>query len=204
MKNKNAPGGLIATLRGQILCTGIIPLTARQNRPLQAFNHWQEPVYFLKFRHPQTMQVAVGVDRHRLFAAQLKHRLGCLTGGEVAELSAVFGLHKEPLDVVHIHHGVLHRTHRNREGAAGKLCHRQMLFAAGFHRVGEQLLHLFAAADQRNACIVDGGDQVATVLTDIKLCLHIQILHRNVVGVSCGYMITFPSWIFCDWVTQAA
>ena len=54
-----------------------------KNRLLQAFDHWQEPVYFLKFRHPQTMQVAVGVDRHRLFAAQLKHRPGCLTGGEV-------------------------------------------------------------------------------------------------------------------------
>jgi organic radical activating enzyme len=108
---------------------------------------------------------------------------------------------EEPLDVVHIHHGVLHRTHRNREGAAGKLCHRQMLFAAGFHGVGEQLLHLFAAADQRNACVVDGGDQVATVLTDIKLCLHIQILHRNVVSVFYGYMITFPSYVFCDRVT---
>ena len=139
------------------------------------------------------MQVAVSVDRHRLFAAQLKHRLGRLPGGKIAELSAVFRLHKEPLDVVYIHHGVLHRTHRNREGAAGKLCHRQMLFAAGFHGVGEQLLHLFAAADQRDACVVDGGDQVATVLTDIKLCLHIQILHRNVVGVFCDYMITFPS-----------
>ena len=34
-----------------------------------------------------------------------------------------------------IHHGVLHRTHRDGEGAAGKLCHRQMLFAAGFHGV---------------------------------------------------------------------
>ena len=98
-----------------------------QNRLLQAFDHWQEPVYFLKLRHPQTMQVAVSVDRHRLFAAQLKHRLGCLTGGEVAELSAVFGLHKEPLDVVYIHHGVLHCTHRDGEGAAGKLCYRQML-----------------------------------------------------------------------------
>ena len=50
---------------------------------------------------------------------QFKHRLGCLTGSEVAELSAVFGLHKEPLDVVHIHHGVLHCTHRDGEGAAG-------------------------------------------------------------------------------------
>jgi len=37
------------------------PLAARQNRLLQAFNHWQEPVHFLKLRHPQTMQVAVGV-----------------------------------------------------------------------------------------------------------------------------------------------
>jgi len=39
----------------------IIPLATRQNRLLQAFSHWQEPVYFLVFHHPQTMQVAVGV-----------------------------------------------------------------------------------------------------------------------------------------------
>ena len=36
---------------------------------------------------------------------------------------------------------------------------------------------------------------------DIKLCLHIQILHRNVVSVFYGYMITFPSYVFCDRVT---
>ena len=71
------------------------PLAARQNRLLQAFNHWQEPVYFLQLRHPQTMQVAVGVDRHRLFGAQLKHRLGCLTGSEGAELS-----HKNPFQKI--------------------------------------------------------------------------------------------------------
>ena len=39
----------------------INPLATRQNRLLQAFSHWQEPVYFLVFHHPQTMQVAVGV-----------------------------------------------------------------------------------------------------------------------------------------------
>ena len=60
---------------------------------------------FLRLGHPQTMQIAVGVDRHRLFAAQLKHRLGCLPGGKRVELSVVFSLHKEPLDVVYIHHG---------------------------------------------------------------------------------------------------
>ena len=73
----------------------------RQNHWLHAkqapasVNHWQEPVHFLKFRHPQTMQVAVGVDRHRLFGAQFKHRLGCLPGGEDAELS-----HKNPFQKI--------------------------------------------------------------------------------------------------------
>ena len=85
--------------------------------------------------------------------------------------------------MVHIHHGVLHCTHRDGEGTAETLCHRQMLFAAGFHRVGEQFLHLFAAADQRNACVMDGSDEVATVIADVKLGLHIEILHWNVIGV---------------------
>ena len=58
-------------------------------------NHWQEPVHFLKFRHPQTMEIAVGVDRHRLFGAQFKHRLGRLPGGKIAELS-----HKNPFQKI--------------------------------------------------------------------------------------------------------
>jgi hypothetical protein len=58
-----------------------------------------------------------------------------------------------------------------------------MLLAAGFHRIGNQLFHLLPAADQRNACVMDGSDEVATVIADVKLCLHIEILHRNVIGV---------------------
>ncbi len=76
-----------------------------KNRLLQAFNHWQEPVYFLQLRHPQTMQVA----EPPAFRCQLKYH-------HVAELSAIFRLHKEPLDVVPSTMGVLHCTHRNREG----------------------------------------------------------------------------------------
>ena len=36
----------------------------------------------------QTMQVAVGVDHHGLFAAQLKHCLWVTARGKIAELSA--------------------------------------------------------------------------------------------------------------------
>ena len=46
------------------------------------------------------MQIAVGIDRYRLFAAQFKHRLGCLPGGKITELSAVFGFHKCPKEDV--------------------------------------------------------------------------------------------------------
>ena len=67
------------------------------------------------------------------------------------------------------------------------ICHRQMLLAAGFHRIGNQLFHFLPAADQRNACVMDGSDEVATVIADVKLCLHIEILHRNVIGVFIVY-----------------
>ena len=58
-----------------------------------------------------------------------------------------------------------------------------MLLAAGFHRIGNQLFHFLPAADQRNACVMDGSDEVAAVIADVKLCLHIEILHWNVIGV---------------------
>ena len=45
--------------------------------------------------------------------------------------------------------------------------------------VGVDRHRLFAAADQRNACVVNGGDQIATVLTDIKLCHPIIAIFKN-------------------------
>ena len=129
------------------------------------------------------MQIAVCVNGHRLFASQFKHRVGSLPRIQIADLPAVLSLHKNPLNIVNIRHGVLHRAHCDRETTAGKLCHRQMLLAAGFHRIGNQLFHFLPAADQRNACVMDGSDEVAAVIADVKLCLHIEILHWNVIGV---------------------
>ena len=84
------------------------------------------------------MQVAVCVNGHRLFTAQFKNSFGCLPRIQIADLPAVLSLHEDSLDIVNIRHGVLHRAHCDRETTAGKLCHRQMLLAAGFHRIGNQ------------------------------------------------------------------
>ena len=83
------------------------------------------------------MQIAVGVNGRRRFLPQFKSRLGCLARMEITDVPALLRFHIEPLDMVDIHHRVLHRTHRNREGAAGAFGHWQMLFAAGFYGVGD-------------------------------------------------------------------
>ena len=102
-------------------------------------------------------------------------------------MAALRRFHIEPLDMVDIHHRVLHRAHRDGQGAAGALDHRQMLFAAGFYSVGNQLPQFFTAAEHRNACIVECGDEVTTVVTDVKLCTHIEILPENVLCFLCLY-----------------
>ena len=80
--------------------------------------------------------------------------------------------------------------------------HRKMLFATGFHGVGDQFPHLLTAAERRNACIAEHGDEVATVVADEKSSTHIEILPENVFCVSCVYMITVLSFDFRDRVTE--
>ena len=77
-----------------------------------------------------------------------------------------------------------------------------MLFAAGFHGVGDQFPHLLTAAERRNACIAEHGDEVATVVADEKSSTHIEILPENVFCVSCVHMITVLSFVFRDRVTE--
>jgi len=40
---------------------------------------------------------------------------------QIADLSTVLSLHKNPLNIVNIRHGVLHRAHCDRETTTGKL-----------------------------------------------------------------------------------
>ena len=53
----------------------------------------------------------------------------------------------------------------------GTIFHRDrgdMLFPAGLHSVGHQLIHLLAAAHHRHACVMDLYNQVAAVAAVIK------------------------------------
>ena len=140
----------------------VTELLSYKNRPLRAgldltfrVSARKGLIVLSEFCRPQAMQIAVGIDRHRCLVAQLKNRSGCLARMEITDVAALRRFHIA-------------------------LDHRQMLFSAGFHGVGNQLPQFFTAAEHRNACIVERGDEVTTVVTNKKSCTHIEILPENV------------------------
>ena len=112
------------------------------------------------------MEVAVGVNRHRLLLAQVEHRCRLVTGLEVLAQAAVLGLDVDPLDQVLLHHGVIHRAHVDGQNAVLVFGDGQVLLTAGLDGVGLQSLHLFAAAHHGDTGVVDSFDKVAAVTAD--------------------------------------
>ena len=84
------------------------------------------------------MQIAVGIDCQRLFFI-LEHKayVGLAAGEKLAELAALIGLQPDPLDVVDIYHGVIHRADIDGDSAIFKGDNGDVLFDAGLHRVGK-------------------------------------------------------------------
>jgi hypothetical protein len=66
-------------------------------------------------------------------------------------------------------HGVFYRTNGGSQGIAFYLNFGQVLFYGGIYTAGNQFLHLFATAYQGHAGVVDLGNQVAAMITTIKL-----------------------------------
>ena len=83
----------------------VTELLSYKNRPLRAgldltFRVSARKGRFVlsEFCHPQAMQIAVGIDRHRCLVAQLKNRSGCLARMEITDVAALRRFHIEPLD----------------------------------------------------------------------------------------------------------
>ena len=118
-------------------------------------------------RFPQTMEVAVGVDRFDFIAlAESEANLRLLAGMQFLALIALLGLERYPLDVVLRQHGMLHGADLDMDDAV-------------FHRPdGDMLLHggIGGAGDDGNARVLDLGNDVAAMLANVKLLLHDDFL----------------------------
>ena len=83
----------------------VTELLSYKNRPLRAgldltfrVSARRGLIVLSEFCHPQAMQIAVGIDRHRCLVAQLKNRSGCLARMEITDVAALRRFHIEPLD----------------------------------------------------------------------------------------------------------
>ena len=115
------------------------------------------------------MEVAVGIGSHNpVVLCKDELSLGGLAGLELLALVALLALQGDPLDIVLLQHGVGHLAHLYRDLIAVDRNHGDMLLRGGIHRPGDQLLHLLAATHDRHAAVVDKGDDISAMRTDIE------------------------------------
>jgi len=117
------------------------------------------------------VEVAVFVYRHRLFIGECELCYGSFAGQQVFALTALGGFKVDPLDAVLFQHGVCYGADFHLYLVAQYGYYGEVLFLAGFYGVGYQLFHLFAAAYEGYAGVLDDGYDVAAVLADIKLSI---------------------------------
>ena len=129
--------------------------------------------YQKRSRFPQTVEVAVGVDRFDLVAlAESEADLGLLAGMQLLALVALFGVEGHPLDVVLRQHGMLHGADLDMDDAVFHSPDRDVLLHGGVGGAGDDLAHRLTATDDGNARVLDLGNDIAAMLANVKLLLH--------------------------------
>ena len=129
--------------------------------------------YQKRSRFPQTVEVAIGVDRFDLIAlAESEADLRLFAGMQFLALVALLGVERDPLDVVLRQHGMLHGADLDMDDAVFHRPDRDMLLHGGVGGAGNDLAHRLTAADDGNARVLDLGNDVAAMLANVKLLLH--------------------------------
>ena len=124
-------------------------------------------------RFPQTMEVAVGVDRFDFIAlAESEANLRLLAGMQFLTLIALLGVERDPLDVVLRQHGMLHGADLDMDDIVFRRPDGDMLLHGGIGGAGNDLAHRLTAADDGNADVLDFGNDITAMLAKVKLLLY--------------------------------
>ena len=124
-------------------------------------------------RFPQTVEVAVGVDRLDFVAlAERKADLRLFARVQFLTLIALFGVEGHPLDVVLRQHGMLHGADLDMDDIVFHRPDGDMLLHGGIGGAGNDLAHRLAAADDGNADVLDFGNDITAMLAKVKLLLY--------------------------------
>ena len=124
-------------------------------------------------RFPQTMEVAIGVDRFDFIAlAERKTDFRLFAGMQFLALIALLGVEGHPLDVVLRQHGMLHGADLDMDDIVFHRPDGDMLLHGGIGGAGNDLAHRLAAADDGNADVLDFGNDITAMLAKVKLLLY--------------------------------
>ena len=133
--------------------------------------------YQKRSRFPQTVEVAIGVDRFDFIAlAESEADLRLFAGMQLLALIALLGVERDPLDIVLRQHGMLHGADLDVDDAVFHSPDRDVLLHGGVGGAGNDLAHRLTAADDGNARVLDLGNDVAAMLANVKLLLHDDFL----------------------------
>ena len=114
------------------------------------------------------MEVAVGVDRLDLIAlAESEADLRLFAGMQFLTLIALLGPERYPFDVVLRQHGVLHGADLDMDDAVFHCPDRDVLLHGGVGGAGNDFAHRLAAADDRDACVLNFGNDVTAMLANV-------------------------------------
>ena len=129
--------------------------------------------YQKRSRFPQTVEVAIGVDRFDLIAlAESEADLRFFAGMQFLTLIALLGLERYPFNVVLRQHWMLHRANLDMNDAVFHRPDRDVLFHGGIGGAGNDLAHRLAATDDGNADVLDFGNDITAMLAKVKLLLY--------------------------------
>ena len=133
--------------------------------------------YQKRSRFPQTVEVAVGIDRLDFIAlAEGEADLRLFAGVQFLALVALLGVERDPLNIVLRQHGMLHGADLDMDDAVFHRPDGDMLLHGGIGGAGNDLAHRLTAADDGNARVLDLGNDVAAMLANVKLLLHDDFL----------------------------
>lgn len=123
----------------------------------------------LRFRLPEAVQVAVLVCRDDFIAiGQGEGRLGLAADGQGLSLVSLFGLQRDPADVVLFEHRMLDGTDGDGDEVAVHFDDGNVFFLGSIDGTRNEFRHLFAAADDGDTLVLGERDDVAAMFADVE------------------------------------
>ena len=122
----------------------------------------------MKLCHPQPVKIAVGISCHWFVSTEVKGCSRSVSRHEPFKLTALVGLHIDPLDIMLGNHWMWFLPNIHTDNTVVNGDHRLVNHHAGVYRIRPKLLHFPATTTHWHPCISHHSYNISTATTAIK------------------------------------